>query len=384
MNPKLALLGGLSADTFMKRHWQRTPLLVRRALAVDTCPIDQSLLFGMAAKPEVESRLVQRRGRTWALTQGPIKRRAMPPVKQPGWTLLVQGVDLHHDAAHALLQPFNFVPAARLDDVMVSFASDGGGVGAHTDEYDVFLLQLAGQRRWRVGPAGAPRWRRDVPLKQLQNFKPTHDWVLGPGDMLYVPPGWGHDGVAVGSCITASIGFRSPQARELAREMLSRLVDDEALFDAPSARYRDPRAGACANPGAIPAAMARFASQSVLAAVRDSDAMALALGEWLTEPKASVTFEPEAASPARRLQGGLKLDRRTRMLYDGRWLFINGEAFDASGDDAKILTALADKRSLSAATVRALTPTAQKAVLEWVAAGWVHSHPQRSALSHHR
>ena len=149
----------------------------------------------------------------------------------------MQGVDLHDDAAHRLLQRFRFVPDARLDDVMVSYASDGGGVGPHIDSYDVFLLQVAGRRRWRIGRVARPRLRDDVPLKMLAGFEAAEDWLLEPGDMLYLPPGWGHDGIAVGECLTASIGFRAPAAAGLAADALQRLADAalDAIDDAATA-----------------------------------------------------------------------------------------------------------------------------------------------------
>ncbi len=136
----------------MRRHWQRKPLLVRAAWPQATPPLTRAQLFALAADPDVESRLVCRLGAGWSVRHGPLPRRSLPPLRQAGWTLLVQGVDLFVDAAHQMLRPFRFVPDARLDDLMVSYASDGGGVGPHVDAYDVFLLQLQGRRRWRIGP----------------------------------------------------------------------------------------------------------------------------------------------------------------------------------------------------------------------------------------
>src|SRR5206468_11058205 len=141
--------------------------------------------------------VAQQRGR-WQMKGGPFARRALPPVSQAHWTLLVQGVDLHDDRAHELLQRFAFVPQARLDDLMVSWASDGGGVGPHFDSYDVFLLQTHGQRRWRIGRAHDAKLDPNAPLKILRRFVPEQEFVLDAGDMLYLPPQWAHDGVAVG------------------------------------------------------------------------------------------------------------------------------------------------------------------------------------------
>ena len=209
-----ALLGGLSPARFMRRHWQKRPLLVRAALPGVRPPLSRASLFALAAEEAVESRLVAHAGGDaasgWSLRRGPIPRRALPPVGRRGWTLLVQGLDLHVPAARELLSAFRFVPEARLDDLMLSWASDGGGVGPHVDSYDVFLLQVQGRRRWRVGPVGDRTPRPGLPLRILARFEPTEEWLLEPGDMLYLPPGWGHDGTAEGECMTASIGFRAP------------------------------------------------------------------------------------------------------------------------------------------------------------------------------
>ena len=202
VNLPLPLLGGLSPERFMRRHWQKKPLLVRQAWPGVEPPLVRQALFELAGSDDVESRLVEQRDDGWKVRHGPLPRRALPPASRPGWTLLVQGLDLHVPAAHEMLSRFAFVPQARLDDLMLSWASDGGGVGPHLDSYDVFLIQVQGRRRWRVGPCLDPAsaaWQPGLPLKILRDFQPLHDWVLEPGDMLYVPPGWGHDGVAVGA-----------------------------------------------------------------------------------------------------------------------------------------------------------------------------------------
>ncbi|MDP9046466.1 MAG: cupin domain-containing protein, partial [Pseudomonadota bacterium] len=236
------LLGGLSPQTFMRRHWQKKPLLVRQAIPGGVELIDRAGLFALAAHDEVESRLVVREGARWTMRQGPFTRRLIPPLKRPGWTLLVQGLDLHLPAARTLLESFRFAPDARLDDLMLSYASDGGGVGPHVDSYDVFLLQTKGRRRWRIGRVRAPAWQPGLPLKILERFEPEVEWLLEPGDMLYLPPGWGHDGVAVGACTTCSVGYRAAGREALAREVLQRLLDAADPEDA-GPLYRDPQQG---------------------------------------------------------------------------------------------------------------------------------------------
>jgi 50S ribosomal protein L16 3-hydroxylase len=363
------VLGGLTPAQFMRRHWQKKPLLVRGASA--DAPLDRNTVFALAARDDVESRLVQRDGAGWRLQQGPIARRRLPPLSSAGWTLLVQGVDLHVDAARRLLDRFAFLPAARLDDLMISYASDGGGVGAHLDSYDVFLLQVRGRRRWRWGRVARPRWRDDVPLKLLAHFDPTHDEVLGPGDLLYLPPGWGHEGTAVGGdCMTCSIGFRSPARGELARELLPRMADGLADRPGDPARlYRDPAQPATAHPAAVPEALVDFAQQAVRRALQDPALLRSALGGWLSEPKAQVWFErggPLVPGHA------LALDRRTRMLYDTRQVYINGEVLAARGDEGRLLRRLADRRRLSATECRSAGPGARATLAAWAEAGWLH------------
>ncbi len=368
----LALLGGLSAETFMRLHWQKKPLLVRQAIPGVLPPLGRQALFALAASDDVEARLVQRDGGGWAVREGPLARRRLPPLKQREWTLLVQGVDLHVDAAHRLLKQFRFVPDARLDDLMISFATDGGGVGPHLDSYDVFLLQVQGRRHWSVAAVDKPAdaaWVEGAPLKILRDFTPQQQWLLEPGDMLYLPPGWAHDGVAQGECMTCSIGFRAPSSTDLAAEILSRLADEVGHDDAGTARlYRDPAQPATANAARVPAALQDFAQRVVAAALRRRDDLHRALGESLTEPKAWVWFEAGAALPG---SAAIALHARTKMLYDDRHVFINGEAHRIGGRDARLLRQLADERRLSSAEWQSLSDDAKAAVQDWARAGWL-------------
>lgn len=381
MSQALELLGGLTAHAFMQRHWQRQPLLVRQAVR-DAPFVDRRTLFELASRADVESRLVVHDDQGWRLQHGPVGARQRPPLRQPRWTLLVQGVDLHLDAAHELLRRFAFIPWARLDDVMVSYATRGGGVGAHTDAYDVFLLQLEGRRRWRVGPVPRPTWQPDVPLKLLSRFKATHEWVLDAGDMLYLPPGWGHDGVAEdGDCTTASVGFRAPSAGDLGRELMLRMADalaeddDRTQAERDADRFRDAERKASITPGRIPKDLTSFARRSVRSALRDDRLIDLALGEWLTEPKTHVVFERcaiDVATLPRASRPGLTLDRRTRMLHDIDRVYVNGEAFDMHGRDAQLVRQLADTRELLARDARRLTEPAWACMAQWHAHGWLH------------
>lgn len=369
----LQLLGGLSPEAFMKRYWHKKPLLVRQAIPGFKPLLARAALFELAAQDDVESRLValeRKRGKqSWRLRHGPFARRDLPPLKTPEWTLLVQGVDLHVDAAHALMNQFRFVPDARLDDLMISYATDGGGVGPHYDSYDVFLLQAQGRRRWRIGRRYDTTLRDDVPVKILANFVPEQEFILEPGDMLYLPHRYAHDGVAVGGeCMTYSIGFRSPASGELAQELLQRLAED-AAEEGRDERYRDPKQSAVGTPAAIPVALQDFASQALQNALKDPQALGRALGEHLTEPKSSVWFEPGDVGA---LQGGVTLDRRTRMMYDAHHIFINGEGYRASGRDATLMRRLADQRRLDAKELERASEAARELLQSWCETGWVH------------
>jgi len=368
------LLGGLSPEQFMRRYWQKQPLLVRQALPGIVPPVSRQELAQLVANEDVESRLVSQFNGKWALRQGPVAK--LPPYSKGGWTALVQGLDMHVPAAHELLNRFRFVPEARLDDLMISYATDGGGVGPHFDSYDVFLIQVHGQRRWRIGRQGVATsgaLREGVPVKLLADFEPEQDFVLDPGDMLYLPPGWAHDGIAIGECMTCSVGFRTPWRAELARELLQRLMDDDER-GYQNRVYADPKQPATQTPGLVPQALIEFARDAAERALREPLAVERALGEALTEPKPRVWFDAGTSLAA---GSGVVLDRRSRMMYDRAHVFINGESFRASGRDAKLMRALADARRLSAKQVAGLSDDALGLLGQWVEDGWVR--PEASA-----
>jgi 50S ribosomal protein L16 3-hydroxylase len=376
VNQSLQLLGGLSPQLFMTRHWQKKPLLVRQAIPNFKPLLDKSELFELASSEDAQSRLViQEPGQTpgWRFKHGPFERRALPALKRPGWTLLVQGVDLQHDAVHDLMNQFRFVPDARLDDLMISYATDGGGVGPHYDSYDVFLFQAHGRRRWRIGKQKDKTLQPGVPLKILANFEPEEEFILEPGDMLYLPLLHAHDGIAMGECMTYSIGFRSPSRAELARELLQRLAED-AEDTVGLSVYRDPKQPAVGSPGEIPQQMLEFARDALKGALSDPDALMRALGEYLTEPKANVWFESKAPGLVINSAdsiGGIHLDRRTKMMFDARHIYINGESFRASGRDAMLMRRLSDERCLNQKDVAKASVGAQSLLNSWNEAGWV-------------
>jgi 50S ribosomal protein L16 3-hydroxylase len=365
----LPLLGGISPQQFMQRYWQKKPLLIRQAIPGFQALLDRSALFALAEQEEVESRLVTQVNGQWKMKTGPFPRRALPALKSPGWSLLVQGVDTHAATAYELLQQFRFVPDVRLDDLMVSYATDGGGVGPHFDSYDVFLLQAHGQRRWRIGRQKDLTLVEGAPLKILAEFTHEQEFVLEPGDMLYLPPRYAHDGVAIGECMTYSIGFRAPGRGELARELLQRMAEeaDEVVGEG---LYSDVGQPATANPGGIPASLQDFAQKALKALLDDPQALQCALGEVLTEPKANVWFDAQEPSG---VLDGITLDPRTRMVYDSLHIFINGESYRAAGKDAILMRRLSDERRLDAKTLAKASADARSLLLSWCASGWVHA-----------
>ncbi|OZI39870.1 cupin [Bordetella genomosp. 5] len=389
----LTLLGGLSPDTFMRRYWQRKPLLIRGAVPGMRPPESVAALKKLARRDDVESRLIWREGGEWNMENGPFAR--LPKVNEPEWTLLVQSLDLHSDAAAALIQQFRFVPDARLDDLMVSIASTGGGVGPHFDSYDVFLLQGQGRRRWRWGRQKDLSLEPGLPLKILSNFEPEEEAVLEPGDMLYLPPQAAHDGVALDDdCMTISIGFRAPTQANLARGLLEAAADQAmarvGLLGGPYGEpalpgprldgiYRDPGQPATGQPAALPDALVE-ATLATLQKLRFDDALASRfLGCWLTEPSQLSVFDspedPVDLEDSWPEAGRLVLDRRSRMLYRGRQLFINGETAMVPADAA--LRELADARELACADARCrkLSDDARACLADWLDSGWLHYRP---------
>lgn len=334
-----------------------TPLLTRQAL------------FALAQSQDVESRLViqEASSQQWRMRSGPFGKRSLPSLKQSHWTLLVQGVDLHDDQVAALRDQFRFVPDARLDDVMISFATDQGGVGPHFDSYDVFLLQVQGQRRWRISQQKDLTLRDDAPLKILRKFKAEETWVLNPGDMLYLPPQCAHEGVAVGECMTYSIGFKAYGPQALAQALLPRLADMQEALSA--ALYRDPQQVAVSHPAQIPEQLKQFAQQAMAKVLSDKLASQNALGEWLSEPKEQVWFESQAPHD---LRHGVRLDRKTKMLYDAKFVYVNGESWRCAGSDARTLRHLANTKSLESTHIQQASESLLALLQDWQEAGWLH------------
>lgn len=366
------LLGGMSASSFLRRHWQKHPLLVRNALPGFRGLLDLVGMIELAGRDDCESRLVIRHGERWTVEHGPLSASRFNRLPARNWTLLVQGVDLFLHEARQLLSQFNFIPYSRFDDMMISYAPAGGGVGAHFDSYDVFLLQGPGQRRWQIGRQPDLALRKGAPLKILRRFDPQGEAVLDPGDMLYLPPQFAHDGVAVGDCYTYSIGFHAPSHHELTSEFLMFL--EERLQ--PPGRYADPGLELQNSPAEIGPGMIREIDK-VLDRIRwtRKDAVDF-LGVYLTEPKQQVLFSAPAkpltfsafVSASRR--GGVQLVPGSKMLYSGAKFFVNGEIPRTTAASMQMLRTLANIRRLPG---RRFPRNSQAADLlyEWYRAGYI-------------
>jgi 50S ribosomal protein L16 3-hydroxylase len=372
------LLGGLSLREFFARYWQKRPLLVRGAWPGLRDPASVSDLFRLAARDDCESRLVLRRGTRWTLRRGPLAPAALRALPARHWTLLVQGLNHFAPEAERMMRRFAFVPYARLDDVMVSYAAPGGGVGPHADSYDVFLLQGRGRRRWRIAVRGDRALDPRAPLRVLRRFRAERDWVLEPGDMLYLPPGVAHDGVALEPCLTYSIGFRAPSARSLGTEFLGFLQDALALADT---LYADPDLVATRTPARLGDALVERCAR-MLDEVRWSRRLVVEfLGRHFSEPKPHVRFTPPraplaAAAFARACaRRGVVLAPATGMLYRAERVFINGESAAAPPAARAALARLADRRALAAGT--SITPAAAALLYTWYRAGYLRPAPGR-------
>ncbi|MCX7960293.1 MAG: cupin domain-containing protein [Burkholderiales bacterium] len=364
------LLGGLTPRQFLRRHWQKTPLLVRRALPGFAGVIGRRALFALAARPYAEARLVERRGARWRVTEAPIAPARLARAGARDWTLLVNAVEHHAPAAERLLRRFAFLPQWRLDDVMVSYAAPGGGVGPHWDAYDVFLVQARGRRLWRLARPRAFRTVEGAPLRLIADFRAEEEYLLEPGDLLYLPPGWGHDGIALEPCMTCSVGMRAPQGEELAAAFLDHL-HERGL---PAADYRDPDRAPAARPAHIDRRLLEHAAR-LLAAIRWRRAdVAEFLGRYLSAPRASAVFAPRRARPRVPLERcDAVLDARSRMLYRGAQVFLNGESYRVARRQRAPLARLADRRRAPGRLLAraGLAPL----VYDWYGAGWLHLAP---------
>jgi len=337
-------------EWFLREVWQRKPLLIRQAFVGWDNPLEPDELAGLACEEGIEARLVRREGADYKLENGPFAEERFAALGEKDWSLLVQAVDHHVPEVAAMLEAFRFIPNWRIDDVMVSYATAGGGVGPHFDQYDVFLFQGLGQRRWQVGPLcdEASPLVEGADLRLLANFTAVEDYVLEAGDMLYLPPGFAHDGVSLGSdCMTYSIGFRAPSRHELiglwADDVLEGLVEDD--------RYGDAGLALQPNSGEIaPEALARMQAM-VMETLGDKAAFARWFGRYSSQPKyPEVDWAPQEALTLEDLRAavlaGASVERNPASRFAfveqgaGVLLFVDGQDYACEGEVAEFARAI--------------------------------------------
>ena len=367
----LPLLGNITPAQFLREYWHKKPLLIRQAIPGFQPLLSIGELAALAKQNHIESRLITSVDGHWDMQHGPLD--TLPPASQKQWTMLVQGANLYDKRADALLRQFRFIPDARLDDLMISYATDGGGVGPHFDSYDVFLLQASGRRRWKIGAQTDLSLVEGMPLKILQNFTPQEEYLLEPGDMLYLPPHYAHDGVAEGECMTYSIGFRAPAFQELGEAFLQFMADS---IDLPG-RYADPELEPAKHPAEIPRHMLAAIAEELNKVRFTEEDVTIFLGEHMSEPKHNVFF----TGPAKPLtmgrfvetvsKRGVVLSLKTLMLYRGKHVFINGESFAVGRADKLLLDALANERALAGAVAAGASDDVMEALYTWYQDGWI-------------
>ncbi len=343
---------------FLATHWQRAPLLIRNPWDDWQCPVEADELAGLACEPQVEARLIEQAGADWAVEHGPLAEARFASLGSSPWTLLVQAVDHHVPEVAALLALFRFIPNWRVDDVMVSFASDGGGVGPHFDQYDVFLIQGQGRRVWQIGAMcdeNSPLLPHGD-LKLLRDFAATEEFVLEPGDMLYVPPGVSHNGIALGDdCMTLSIGFRAPSRAELIGDWSDHLLEDLSEDD----RYADPGLALQANPGEIGADALDRLQAMVLEALGDRQRFARWFGAASSTPKyPDIDWRPEEPLSLEDVREAIdqrmELQRNPASRFafvreggDALVLFVDGETFECGAETSALAEAICANDSLT-------------------------------------
>ena len=343
MQAVLTQLGDISTEEFLANYWQKKPLLIRNAIPNFESPLSPDELAGLALEDEVESRIVQEHHENgpWNLRSGPFAEEDFQSLPESHWTLLVQAVDLWVEEFGPLLDRFRFIPNWRIDDIMASYAPDQGSVGPHFDYYDVFLLQGQGQRRWKVGQKcdAATPVRSDCDLSILSHFEAEEEWVLNPGDMLYIPPQIAHHGVAIGDCITYSIGFRAPSEGDI----LSELAHDISANSKDHIRYSDPHLALQDSPGEIDSTVITTLQDIVRRNLSDPSAITSWFGRYMTQRKypeleiceSFQSVEPETLRQELSEDTCLCKHPASRIAWhentDGSiGLFVDGEAHDCS------------------------------------------------------
>ncbi|MGB5455339.1 MAG: cupin domain-containing protein [Gammaproteobacteria bacterium] len=369
-----AFPGDLSAEAFLRDYWQKQPLLIRQAFPDIESPLTPDELAGLACTDDANARIVfeQHEHGRWHVLHGPLHEDDFETLPEKNWTLLVTDVEKHVGAAKQLIDRFRFIPDWRIDDLMISYAPEGGSVGPHTDAYDVFLIQTQGQRRWMINKDFDDTCLEDTELRILQRFSAADEWILDPGDMLYLPPNVAHHGIALNECMTCSVGFRAPSLRN----MISEYAEFIAASIDQSERYQDPDLQCQHSPGEIGSnALSRIKTLLDAQLTVDEDRLLCWFGEFSSEARAAVhmrrpdtvysCFEDLSASLA--TDSILAQSPASKFLFsrhrDGALLFVDGSSYATSLAFARTLT---DHRTISLQQLRAVMedPADPMAVLD--------------------
>ena len=364
------LLGNLSVNEFLRDYWQKKPLLIRGAIPSFSGLLSPEQLIELACSENAQARLVTQRRGQFGLQHSPFDASDFKGLSKIRWTVLLQGLNHHLPQAAELLKLFDFIPHARLDDLMVSYAPKGGGVGPHFDSYDVFLLQGMGHRRWQISTQQDQTLIEGAPLRILKDFRVEQEWVLEPGDMLYLPPHCAHNGVAEDDCMTYSIGFRTPAYQELAEQFLVYLQDRISV----PGMYADPDLKTQQHPSEISSEMLDQVEAAIRAVRWDRGDIANFLGCYLSEPKPHIYFDaperPVSINKFKKLlqDKGVRLDLRSQMLCHEGSVFMNAEATQVEESDYIRLRELADDRELPGC---ACTDRLAQILYEWYLDGYL-------------
>jgi len=351
LDRKNHILGKISNDVFLKKYWQKKPLLIRDAIKNFKSPITEKDLFRIAQNENAISRLIEFKRGIWQVKYGPFKKLDLPKKINTPWTILVQNMNHHLPFAESFLNLFKFIPYARLDDLMVSFATKKGSVGPHFDSYDVFLFQAKGEREWKISEQKKFSLDKKSAIKIITNFKVKNTWVLKPGDLLYLPPNVGHWGVSQSDdCLTYSIGFRAPGTFEIQSKFLDFIQDN--LITNKNDLYRDPNLNLQKNPAEINSNMIKKIQRIVNQLRWNTNSINNFIGQLLTEPIEGAVFETSKSMTVEvfikdLIKKPLKLNPKTRMLFIKNNFFINGELIEADKKSIMYLKQLANDREIS-------------------------------------
>ncbi len=351
LNRKTHILGKTSVNDFLKNYWQKKPLLIKNAIPNFVSPITESDLFIIAQNEEAVSRLIEHKQGIWQVKYGPFKKSDLPKKTNIPWTILVQNINHYFPFAEAFLNLFKFIPYARLDDLMISYATKKGSVGPHFDSYDVFLFQAQGAREWKISDQKKFTLDKQSSIKIITNFKSKNSWVLKPGDMLYLPPNIGHWGISQSDdCVTYSIGFRAPGTFEIQSKFLDFIQDH--LITNENEIYKDPNLTPQKNPAEISSNMTK-AMRNIVDRLRwDKSSINHFIGQLLSEPIENSIFETRKPLSLKAFEKSivhktLRLNSKTRMLFIKNNFYINGEFIKIDKKYTSFLKQLANDREIS-------------------------------------